>query len=287
MKYFQNIHFDSLAQVLGILGGIFELLGTILLFIGGIFVGNLRADSIISWILFLSIVEILFAIKVKEEPKIISSFMAINSFLILFSAFFLGFFSISYGIFAILVFIPGLILSTISILASLNIKETGKLNVLDDISKRRYIIRILKILMIPVGVFLLMWLIQLILAFFLLEKIGPAANIDLNTESYNRDIYNCNQKENQYDKNKCFVDLAITRENVSICNEIRDDSNRDYCYASFAVFKKDPSICDTITNVEEKDFCYSRVAIAKQDLSVCDKIQGINRKNFCYSSIAH
>ena len=273
MKYFQNMSLNSI-RTFGILGVIFKFLNFVLV---GILSGlndnpYIPIDYIFLLILFCLILELIFVMKVEENPKIIAYSMIAVSFAEFVLYFFLGLLIILYFV------NPGLILSIIAILGGLNTKEKGKLSMLDTISEIKHIIKI-------VLIFFLLWLlIDEIAAYYAKQKF-----LKSHKTSYieNGVIHDCNLMESEYKKSKCITDVAISKKDVSICDEIEDDSQKYYCYGSFAVFKKDPAICDKIPNVGDKDFCYSRVAIAKKDLSLCDKIQDINRKNFCYDSVSH
>jgi hypothetical protein len=76
----------------------------------------------------------------------------------------------------------------------------------------------------------------------------------------------------EYDKSKCFVDLAKSRGKPEICEMISDNMVKDRCYTRVAYAKRDISICDKVNHFYEKEYCQALIADATQDISICYKI---------------
>src|SRR3989338_6795414 len=76
-----------------------------------------------------------------------------------------------------------------------------------------------------------------------------------------KDTSRCNKFQDQLDKNKCYTDIAKSRQDTKICENVKtryngDDFGKDYCYAEVAKAKQDISICDNIAYVGDKTRCY-------------------------------
>jgi len=78
---------------------------------------------------------------------------------------------------------------------------------------------------------------------------------------------------------------TIEKEKVetSECDEIQNQYRKDYCYVEIAFTREDPSLCDWIQNQHIKDYCYVGVAFASDDLSICERIQNQDTKKSCYN----
>ncbi|UMX47725.1 MAG: hypothetical protein L7H18_04765 [Candidatus Nealsonbacteria bacterium DGGOD1a] len=93
---------------------------------------------------------------------------------------------------------------------------------------------------------------------------------------------------NQDNKNLCYRELSIAKQDLTICKKATNRSHdRDYCYEKIGIAKQDLSICDMIevNYNKEKDFCYEGVGVAKNDLSICDQIKYEPEKVWCYKEI--
>ena len=108
---------------------------------------------------------------------------------------------------------------------------------------------------------------------------------------------NCNEIEDQKGKDLCYVEVAVSKQDLSICNNIQDQKLKDFCNWRIAISKQDSSICDKIQNQllkNLKDYCYAEIAALKKDSSICDKINGEEEvmipyhtvKDNCYQYIA-
>ena len=91
----------------------------------------------------------------------------------------------------------------------------------------------------------------------------------------------CLQIQNEAEKNNCFLELALNKENMSYCYQINDSTIRDNCVrdiTQIAIAKEDTSFC--FIGFE----CYSDVAIALNDASLCEKIPTNNTPviEYCY-----
>lgn len=87
------------------------------------------------------------------------------------------------------------------------------------------------------------------------------------------------------DRDLCYYELALERENVSLCRKVRNtDSWYEYtaaqCGADLAVYLGDVSLCDELTLTSKYD-CYSEVAQELEDPTVCEKITFDSKKDDC------
>lgn len=92
---------------------------------------------------------------------------------------------------------------------------------------------------------------------------------------------NCANINDSFDRNECYTEQAIKKEDAGICKKIDAQYAQARCIAAV---KKDPGICQKIPNYIEKSLCYKEVAIRKQDSSLCGDA-GRNQSD-CYTYFA-
>ena len=99
----------------------------------------------------------------------------------------------------------------------------------------------------------------------------------------------CNQLDKQ--KDQCFKNLAIHRQDINLCNSISDSSLRTFCKDSIKssqiLKENDIALCDDIVGKNQKDDCVERFIERENDLSFCDSEFIINNdlSNKCKSII--
>lgn len=94
-----------------------------------------------------------------------------------------------------------------------------------------------------------------------------------------RDISICNNL--QKDKDVCYLEVGIEKEDISRCNSIKISVLRFSCFVSIAQKKQDPLICSNIADAYGRYSCYTQVAKEKKDESVCNLIQNQDFKEEC------
>ncbi len=92
------------------------------------------------------------------------------------------------------------------------------------------------------------------------------------------------------DRDVCYYELAIYRENASLCRKIRNtDDWYDYtaakCGAEIALFTGDVGVCEELSFLSKYD-CYEEVAKQTEDPSICAEITTSGKKDDCYSAMA-
>jgi hypothetical protein len=76
--------------------------------------------------------------------------------------------------------------------------------------------------------------------------------------------------------NEKKLNEAILSKNVNVCEEIIYPSvlyDKDYCYLVMAIILEDESICENIevqSLENSKDACYSQLALVKNDVELCE-----------------
>ena len=101
-----------------------------------------------------------------------------------------------------------------------------------------------------------------------------------------QELAECEKIQGYHEKDKCYMDLARSLNDLSICEKIQNELDTDGCYESIGVALNDLSICDKIQRQDVENWCYYEIAIKRTDLSICDdKIQDLSLKDLCYSSI--
>lgn len=87
------------------------------------------------------------------------------------------------------------------------------------------------------------------------------------------------------DRDVCFYELAIERDNATLCKKVRSTSSYgDYttakCGAEIALSKDDPTVCEDLGLVSKYD-CYSELATQTSDPSYCERITSGSKKDDC------
>lgn len=106
------------------------------------------------------------------------------------------------------------------------------------------------------------------------------------------------------DRDNCYYEFALERENFDLCNEIKsnlikticlavkdkrkeicalisDVIQKDKCFLGIAIVKRDERICEGITRNDIRDKCYYDLARKKDDYSLCYKIMDLTLRNLC------
>lgn len=90
------------------------------------------------------------------------------------------------------------------------------------------------------------------------------------------------------DKDLCFTNLALSKNDVKICNSAHD---KDFCIGRFGAEKGNVALCDSLpstVNTQTKQLCYIGAAKVKKDVSICSKItpEWSTNVSACYIGVA-
>lgn len=99
----------------------------------------------------------------------------------------------------------------------------------------------------------------------------------------------CEEIEDNYNKDSCYIYVAINEQNLSLCELITDGQIKDGCFEkvpkkqrNIAIDTLNETLCENVINQTLKDNCYLNIAIKKEDYSLCEKIIIQNNKDMCY-----
>jgi len=82
----------------------------------------------------------------------------------------------------------------------------------------------------------------------------------------------------------CYINKAVSENNVSICKELSRNSQVSTCYKQYAIIKKDTSVCNIIPNGLEMMPCYQGIAqISSNRITLCNNPEGVANTN-CYTA---
>ena len=70
----------------------------------------------------------------------------------------------------------------------------------------------------------------------------------------------CEKVSNMLHRHTCYLNLAISKEDISICDNIQGEVFKDACYRVVAIDKKDSSLCEKITTEVLKDNCKTSIS---------------------------
>lgn len=136
---------------------------------------------------------------------------------------------------------------------------------------------------------------KLILVFLFLTVllIGCIGNFPSTENSSSKDPSVC-EKENDYGRFNCYVQLADRTNDKTLCEKLPEPDvlgsigDKEYCYVKFAYLKKDVGICDTdVKSDQYKYMCYRDLAVEKNDSKICEKIDNESRRKQCYDDFKH
>jgi hypothetical protein len=87
------------------------------------------------------------------------------------------------------------------------------------------------------------------------------------------------------DRDVCYYDLALLRENITLCRKIRNtDSWYDYtaakCGADLAIYSGNVSLCDELSLTSKYD-CYEELAGELEDPTICEYITSDSKMDDC------
>ncbi|MBN2014467.1 MAG: hypothetical protein JW778_04750 [Candidatus Altiarchaeota archaeon] len=91
------------------------------------------------------------------------------------------------------------------------------------------------------------------------------------------------EKKNGYERDDCFYDVAVDRQDFTLCEEIDGNVLMTVCVAAE---KKDSNICGFINDLQTRDKCLYGVAVTKKDERVCESIELDILKDTCYLKIS-
>jgi len=105
---------------------------------------------------------------------------------------------------------------------------------------------------------------------------------DLAETDINAAVKECENIENRYYKDECYLKIAVASEDDKYCKNIQEERQKDNCYRDVAVEVGDSSSCEKIDSEARRDSCYVKF-MAKGDYSVCEKIGNKYLRQNCES----
>ena len=73
------------------------------------------------------------------------------------------------------------------------------------------------------------------------------------------------------EKDDCYKDIALERQNVNLCYKIEDNDLKNHC---IGVINLNSSFCELIEENKKKALCYMNIAINIREIDLCHKIGG-------------
>ena len=88
------------------------------------------------------------------------------------------------------------------------------------------------------------------------------------------------------EKNECFYNIALDKENVEICNKIPENYNLNQkCIYELAKETENVEFCELLKSSASRDVCFIAIAEIKQDRSICASIKSNLIKEDCESRL--
>lgn len=97
------------------------------------------------------------------------------------------------------------------------------------------------------------------------------------------ELADCNDMTVSALKEKCFLNVAKCKKDVSICTKIKDAGLLDMCYWELATEFVSADNCLHIKEQETKDLCFMDIARLEKKEVHCDKIKTESHQNSCYA----
>jgi len=85
-------------------------------------------------------------------------------------------------------------------------------------------------------------------------------------------IKDCDSMINEKDKDRCYRDVAIVTQDLSLCGKVQSSDWKDGCFRIIAEYLKDVTICSNVNHSHVLEVCYQKVAESKKDDSICNMI---------------
>ncbi len=87
------------------------------------------------------------------------------------------------------------------------------------------------------------------------------------------------------DRDVCYYDLALVRENITLCRKIRNtdswyEPTSAQCGADLAIYAGNVSLCGQLSLTSKYD-CYEIVAEELEDPTICEYIESSSKKDDC------
>lgn len=95
----------------------------------------------------------------------------------------------------------------------------------------------------------------------------------------------CIYDRQPFGTDRCYRDIAETKNNFKICEKINDSIEKERCNTVLARKAADISMCDK-GNSDWADECYMDFAKRNNNDKLCDKMKNSNRKDDCFWQIA-
>lgn len=104
----------------------------------------------------------------------------------------------------------------------------------------------------------------------------------------------CDYFEDNGEKDFCLWMVASGSLNEKICEQTHQQgeiegiiaNNRDACYNDIAIGKNNEDLCSKIERSTIRDSCYWMIAKAKKDVNICEKINYQRSKELCKSDVS-
>src|SRR3989344_9449401 len=96
----------------------------------------------------------------------------------------------------------------------------------------------------------------------------------------------CLKFKEQADIDNCFVEKAISENNVELCNKAKQQNFVDMCNAEIAVQNQNFGLCNDILDSERKEYCIAQTSVSLLKDENCGVLSNEYWQNICYKSIA-
>tara|TARA_Y100000031_G_scaffold81159_1_gene89517 strand:- start:2061 stop:2696 length:636 start_codon:yes stop_codon:yes gene_type:complete len=98
----------------------------------------------------------------------------------------------------------------------------------------------------------------------------------------------CSTVELEDEKNQCYVEQAVRKNNVELCssNIITNPQTEDYCKHEVAVESENPEICELIENDVWKGSCFKNIGMSLNDYTLCSKSPFGDDRMECFFDVA-
>lgn len=133
-----------------------------------------------------------------------------------------------------------------------------------------------KTMFIVIGIIVIVFIVLLITQMNVFQKKEVTGEIQEPV------ILGCEGVED-YDRDDCYIELAVKINDVLICSLINDATFTDECYFRMANLLVKSSLCNNILQKNKMNICN---AIVKRDASLCENVADNISKGGCYMNLA-
>jgi uncharacterized RDD family membrane protein YckC len=114
---------------------------------------------------------------------------------------------------------------------------------------------------------------------------GDYSSGNMNNQTNNNpvDADSCESQSYSVQKDICYYNKALDKNDSAICLNISSSDKKDDCYKTLAQLKTDEKLCSKINSSEGKDDCYYMLALYNGDSTICSKITDSLNEEYCLS----